>query len=199
MNRVPLIMCGALVILLFALTVIVAMPAMQGAHTPPGVGLQPYSDIEYKGRQTYVDQGCVYCHSQQVRSAKYTADEARGWGRPSVSSDYAYDKPHLLGTMRTGPDLINIGARQPSVDWHLIHLYQPRAVVPGSIMPGYPYLFETVDADVLERMDSVPDDLKVVNLPKQFVPEGKRVIAKPEALALVEYLLSLDRTFPPSP
>ncbi len=64
----------------------------------------------------------------------------------ALAGDYSYDKPHLLGTMRTGPDLMNIGVRQPGADWHLGHLYQPRAYVSGSIMPSYPYLFDVKDA-----------------------------------------------------
>jgi cytochrome c oxidase cbb3-type subunit 2 len=106
-----------------------------------------------------------------------------------VAADYAYDTPHLLGTMRTGPDLFNIGARQPSRDWHLGHLYAPRAYTPGSIMPSYPYLFE-VRQGVAE-----PDEV-VVNLPPAFAKPGQVVIAKPEVRALVDYLISLDRTYP---
>ena len=94
--------------------------------------------------------------SQQPRSADQAPDGERGWGRPAVASDYAYDAPHQLGTMRTGPDLLNVGARQPSKDWHLGHLYQPRAYVPGSIMPAYPYLFAVKDA--AEEGDEVAAD-----------------------------------------
>ena len=93
--------------------------------------------------------------------------------------------------MRTGPDLFNIGARQPSKDWHLGHLYQPRAYVPGSIMPSYPYLFETKAA-------AEPGD-EVVKLPPGQGPEGKVVVARPEALDLVKYLQGLDHTYPVLP
>jgi cytochrome c oxidase cbb3-type subunit 2 len=90
--------------------------------------------------------------------------------------------------MRTGPDLLNIGARQPSADWQLGHLYQPRAYTPGSIMPSYRYLFEVKDkADPGE---------KVVSLPPSYAPIGQVVVARPEALDLVAYLLALDRTYP---
>jgi cytochrome c oxidase cbb3-type subunit 2 len=91
--------------------------------------------------------------------------------------------------MRTGPDLLNIGARQPSKDWHLGHLYQPRAYTPGSIMPSYPFLFEA-------RMGAAQAGETIVSLPPSFSKPGEVVIAKPEALALVAYLLSLDRTYP---
>src|SRR3546814_20110344 len=75
-----------------------------------------------------IEQGCLYCHSQQPRSADQAPDDERGWGRASVASDYAYDHPHLMGTMRTGPDLPNVGARLPSRDWQLTQLYPPRAI-----------------------------------------------------------------------
>jgi cytochrome c oxidase cbb3-type subunit 2 len=105
-----------------------------------------------------------------------------------VAGDYYYDRPHLLGTMRTGPDLLNIGARQPSLDWHLGHLYQPRAYVPGSIMAPYPFLF-----DVKEKAD--PGE-RVISLPPDFAPKGMVVVAQPRALDLAAYLIALDRTYP---
>ncbi len=130
--------------------------------------------------------GCVYCHSQQPRDPTQAPDNARGWGRPSVPGDYAFDSPHLLGTMRTGPDLLNIGSRQPSVDWHLAHLYNPRAVVPGSTMPSYPFLFRT---------SAIPESNDVVlNLPPAFAPPH-RTVATQDALDLVQYLKELDRTY----
>jgi cytochrome c oxidase cbb3-type subunit 2 len=141
------------------------------------------------GRQVYIANGCVYCHSQQLRDPSQGPDEKRGWGRASVAGDYKNDTPHLLGTMRTGPDLFNIGARQPSKDWHLGHLYQPRAYTPGSTMPAYPFLFEL-------RNGPAKEGEEVVNLPPGYVNEGQVVIAKPEAIALVQYLQSLNHTYP---
>jgi cytochrome c oxidase cbb3-type subunit 2 len=117
-------------------------------------------------------------------------DAVRGWGRASVPADYFYDRPHLLGTMRTGPDLFNIGARQPSIDWHLGHLYQPRAYAAGSIMPSYPYLFE-----VKAKAHTVKGD-KLVALPPGIAPVDSVVVARPAALDLVRYLLSLNHTYP---
>jgi cytochrome c oxidase cbb3-type subunit 2 len=105
-----------------------------------------------------------------------------------VPADYVYDQPHLLGTMRTGPDLFNIGARQPSADWHFGHLYQPRAFVPGSNMPAYPFLFKHKSA--AEEGDVV------VHLPPGQEPPGRLTIASQEALDLVKYLLSLNHTYP---
>jgi cytochrome c oxidase cbb3-type subunit 2 len=183
------IVSGAMIILGGATALLVVMPYLLLKEVPPPAGLKPYTDVQLVGRQTYIANGCVYCHSQQPRDIKQAPDFKRGWGRASVAGDYAYDTPHLLGTMRTGPDLLNIGARQPSKDWHLGHLYQPRAYTPGSIMPAYPYLFEI-------RQGVAKAGETVVNLPPPFAKPGEVVVARPETLALVEYLLSLDRTYP---
>ncbi|MCC4117636.1 cbb3-type cytochrome c oxidase subunit II [Aromatoleum toluclasticum] len=186
-NEIKLI-SGAMVTLAIATASLVVLPYLQLRHEPPTPGLKPYTEVQLRGRQEYIRQGCVYCHSQQPRDPSQAPDDKRGWGRPSVAGDYYYDRPHLLGTMRTGPDLLNIGARQPSADWQLGHLYQPRAYTPGSIMPAYPFLFEV-------KKEAAPGD-KVVALPPQFAPAGGVVVAKQEAQDLVAYLLSLDRTFP---
>lgn len=189
MTKAIAIFAGAGLILLYAALMLVVMPAVQlqtGSNPPEG--LEPYSEAELRGRQTYIALGCVYCHSQQPRDPSQAPDGKRGWGRPSVPADYSFDSPHLLGTMRTGPDLFNIGARQPSVDWHLTHFYNPRAVVPGSIMPAYPFLFEVVD--------SVQPDQREVLLPEAYQPKQGHVIATPQALDLTAYMLSLDHTYP---
>ena len=188
MTRVLGIIGGVALILLYATLLLVVMPTVQmrsGEDAPEA--LEPYTESELAGRQHYISLGCIYCHSQQPRDPSQAPDMARGWGRPSVPSDYAYDRPHLLGTMRTGPDLLNIGARQPSVDWHLAHLYQPRAVSPGSLMAPYPFLFR--------HIDYVADDQTVVTLPPEYAPSSGHIVPRPEAMELVDYLLSLDRTY----
>ena len=188
MNRVLTIVIGALIMLAIATLVLVALPYRELQDESPPEQLKPYTIAQLRGRATYVNMGCVYCHSQQPRAATLGPDALRGWGRPSVSADYAYDYPHLLGVSRTGPDLFNIGARQPSVDWHLAHLYQPRSVTPGSVMPSYPFLFTVV-------AHPEPND-KVVTLPPQFTPTGGQVVATQEALDLVAYLTALNHTYP---
>jgi cytochrome c oxidase cbb3-type subunit 2 len=101
-----------------------------------------------------------------------------------VAGDYANEDPPLPGTERTGPDLSNVAARQPSDTWDLLHLYNPRAVVPQSVMPGFPWYFE-------EKAAAAPGDL-VVPVPPRFVSaQGHVIVARPEARALVAYLLSL--------
>ncbi|NGM87063.1 cytochrome-c oxidase [Parapusillimonas sp. SGNA-6] len=179
---------GAMVTLALATATLVVVPYVQLSSVQPADGLKPYTSTQLRGRDQYIKNGCVYCHTQQPRAQAQAPDFKRGWGRAPVAADYFYDKPHLLGTMRTGPDLLNIGARQPSADWQLGHLYQPRAYTPGSIMPSYRFLFELKD-----KAD--PGD-KVVNLPPSYAPVGQVVVARPEALDLVEYLLALDRTYP---
>lgn len=182
---------GAMVSLAVATAALVVLPYMEVRDITPPEGLKPYTSAQQRGRDVYIASGCVYCHTQQPRDRNLGPDHERGWGRASVPGDYVYDKPHLLGSMRTGPDLFNIGARQPSKDWHLGHLYQPRAYVPGSIMPAYPYLFETKTA-------AEPGD-EVVKLPPGQGPAGKVVVARPEALDLVKYLQGLDHTYPVLP
>ncbi len=160
MNRVIPLGVLALAILAFATLLLVILPGIQIRTEPPTPGLEAYTAAESRGRDIYVSQGCVSCHSQQPRSLDQAPDAERGWGRASVASDYFYDQPHQLGTMRTGPDLQNVGARLPSRDWHLTHLYQPRAVFDWSIMPAYPYLFEIKDkaarGDVVVAMPGGP-------------------------------------------
>lgn len=189
MTRALGIIAGTALILLYATMLLLIMPAIQlrTGENPPDA-LKPWTESQLRGRDHYISLGCVYCHSQQPRDPSQAPDSLRGWGRPSVPSDYSYDTVHLLGTMRTGPDLFNIGARQPSVDWHLTHLYQPRAVSPGSTMPAYPFLFE--------ETDFVPEGGITVKLPPEYRSREGNVVPRVEAMELVDYLLSLDRTYP---
>ena len=182
---------GAMVALAVATTALVVLPYIQVRDIKAPEGLKPYTSAELRGREVYIANGCVYCHSQQPRDRNFGPDAERGWGRASVPGDYVYDKPHLLGSMRTGPDLFNIGARQPSQDWNLGHLFQPRAYVPGSIMPSYPFLFDV-------KREAEPGDV-VLKLPLGAAPEGRIVVARPEALDLVRYLQGLDHTYPVLP
>mgnify|MGYP000261846989 CR=1 FL=1 len=180
---------GAMVTLGIAVSALIVMPYIQVSDVKPPEGLKPYTSAQLRGRSVYIANGCVYCHSQQPRDRSFApADAERGWGRVSVPGDYYYDNPHLLGSMRTGPDLFNIGVRQPSMDWNLGHLYQPRAYVPGSIMPSYPFLFEVKD-----KAD--PDEV-VVKLPPDYQPQNKVVVARPEAVDLVKYLQGMNHTYP---
>ena len=184
---------GAVTLIAFATGLLVVLPYFTLRDEPAPEGLRPYTEQELRGRAVYIANGCLYCHSQQPRDPSVAPDAERGWGRPSVPADYTYDEPHLLGTMRTGPDLFNIAVRQPSRDWHLGHLYQPRAYLPGSIMPAYPYLFDERDGTAAAAGETV------VALPPGVAPAGRRVVARQEALDLVAYLLARDRPYPVVP
>ena len=152
--------------------------------------LDPSARIE-AGRNVYISLGCLYCHSQQVRPDNYGSDLARGWGnRRSVPLDYLYDDPHLTGTMRTGPDLFNIGERQPSDTWHHLHLYDPETYSPGSTMPPFPFLYETY------REEELTPALRAqaYELPEGFGDEERFIVPKADAINLVEYLKSLQHS-----
>jgi cytochrome c oxidase cbb3-type subunit 2 len=146
------------------------------------------------GRRVYVDYGCIYCHSQQIRPERAGSDMKMGWGdRRTYPQDYANDKVALMGTMRTGPDLSNIGIRQSSEVWHLVHLYNPQITSAGSIMPPYPFLFEE------RKIDGQPSE-NALQLSGEFAPpEGYEVVPTREAEALVAYLLSLRKSESPAP
>lgn len=150
----------------------------------------PYSGEALRGRAVYIENGCMYCHSQQVRGGDWNADLERGWGaRRSHPLDYIHDAPQLLGTMRTGPDLLNIGARQPSAEWHYLHLYDPQITSPGSNMPPFAFLFEERQIEG----DPSPDALPLKG--RWSLPPGREAVPTAEARALIAYLKSLDRTY----
>jgi cytochrome c oxidase cbb3-type subunit 2 len=99
-------------------------------------GMRPYSPLELAGRAIYVREGCYNCHSQMIRPLR---DEVERYGHYSLAAESMYDHPFQWGSKRTGPDLARIGGKY-SDEWQLAHLNNPRAVVPQSIMPGYPWL-----------------------------------------------------------
>jgi cytochrome c oxidase cbb3-type subunit 2 len=102
-------------------------------------GVRPYTPLELMGRNIYIREGCYLCHSQQIRPFK---DEVERYGHYSLAAESMYDKPFQWGSKRTGPDLARVGGRY-SNDWHVAHLASPRAVVPESVMPAYPFLANT--------------------------------------------------------
>jgi cytochrome c oxidase cbb3-type subunit 2 len=99
-------------------------------------GVRPYSPLELMGRNIYIREGCYLCHSQQVRPFK---DEIERYGHYSLAAESMYDHPFQWGSKRTGPDLARVGGKY-SNDWHVAHMVDPRAVVPESVMPSYPFL-----------------------------------------------------------
>ncbi len=179
--RLWMFFAGVLATVFLGWAALVGVPGIQLGAIPAEPGLRPYTYQQAHGREIYIREGCVYCHTQQTRPPGFGGDQARRWGRTSVPGDYVYDQPHLLGTSRTGPDLFNVAVRQPSRDWHLSHLYNPRLVTPKSIMPPFPWLFET-------RGSAEPGQLTVSGAPGI-------VVATREGADLIEYLLSMDHTY----
>ncbi len=175
--------------LVLSVVIAIAPATWVERHNAPVPGSTPLTAEQQAGLRVYISEGCAYCHTQQVRPLP----EDTHYGRPSAPGDYArlaplgvlVEVPEVLGTERTGPDLSNIAARQPSDVWHYIHLYQPRALVAASIMPSFRWLF---------RLTRAPDSQSVrVPVPATLVPEGMTVVATPRAKALVAYLLSLKQ------
>ena len=185
MNKAYIFVFGGAGTVLLSAFFFVLLPRLQAGEVErAGVSRQvPYDEIQARGREVYIEYACLYCHSQQVRDPVAGADESFGWGPPSEPADYIYDKPHLLGTSRTGPDLSNIGSRQPSVEWHHLHLYNPRLLVEWSIMPDFSFLYERV------RSETSPGK-NAVELPDT---DHEWILPSEKATALVEYLLSLQR------
>lgn len=108
----------------------------EGPHKHGPAGMAPYSALELEGRDVYIRESCSTCHTQQIRPL---LAEVRRYGPYSRAEEFAYDRPFLWGSKRTGPDLHRVGGRY-SDDWHRLHLLDPRSVVPASIMPAYPWL-----------------------------------------------------------
>jgi cytochrome c oxidase cbb3-type subunit 2 len=109
----------------------------------PVVGLKPYTVLELAGKNIYMKDQCIACHSQLIRPFKAETDR---YGQYSLSGEYAYDRPFLWGSKRTGPDLHRVGNYR-TTDWHENHMWEPTSVVPGSIMPAYKHHFTNV-ADI---------------------------------------------------
>jgi cytochrome c oxidase cbb3-type subunit 2 len=115
-------------------------------------GMRPYSPLELAGRDIYIREGCYLCHSQMIRSLR---DEVERYGHYSLAAESMYDHPFQWGSKRTGPDLARVGGKY-SDEWHAVHLQDPRAIVPESIMPGYPHLarHELNYEDIADRLRS---------------------------------------------
>ncbi len=113
-------------------------------------GMRPYSPLELAGRDIYIREGCYNCHSQMIRSLR---DEVERYGHYSLAAESMYDHPFQWGSKRTGPDLARVGGKY-SDGWHVDHMRSPPAIVPGTVMPGYPFLEQTplVYGDIGERM-----------------------------------------------
>lgn len=170
------------------------IPAIQMQNVKPLPGMKDLTPEERDGLKTFVAEDCMACHTQQVRNIEMD----KMWGsRPSIPSDYYYSKkridiwrqsPSFLGSERTGPDLTNIGARQPSDEWHLMHMYNPRLVVKESVMPSYKWLFEEKDSTKITSKDVV------VKVPADQLKNKKnKVVATQKVKNLIAFLKYLKQ------
>ena len=141
-------------------------------NTDPNKGptgkLEPYTEQEMAGRDIYVREGCWYCHTQQTRTL--LADTRRsGWrgvdSPISTPDEFVYDAPHMFGTKRTGPDLSRVGGKYDA-QWHLTHVRNPRDLVPGSIMPPFPWI-----ADDREEFEALVAYLQKLGRAKNWRPD----------------------------
>jgi len=161
----------------------------QKSTTTPVDGLEPYAPLQLAGRDIYIREGCVSCHSQMVRPFRA---ETERYGHYSVAGEFIYDRPFLWGSKRTGPDLHRVGGRY-SDDWHRAHMINPRDVVPESIMPGYPWLQDNeLDGSLIQ------DKMRALNLVSHTPYTEAQIAAAPAAVAgktemdaMIAYLQSL--------
>jgi len=160
----------------------------QGAGTDPAPGVKPYPALNLAGRDVYIREGCYVCHSQMIRPFR---SETERYGPYSLAGESVYDHPFQFGSKRTGPDLARVGGRY-SDDWHRVHLLNPRAVVPESNMPRFPWL-ETAKVDGA-RVTASMEALRKVGVPYTDADIGGAAAAvegKTELDALVAYLQGL--------
>ncbi|WP_257253278.1 MULTISPECIES: cytochrome-c oxidase, cbb3-type subunit II [unclassified Endozoicomonas] len=160
----------------------------QKTTTEPVAGLKPYTALQLEGRDIYIREGCVGCHSQMVRPLRA---EVERYGHYSVAGESVYDHPFLWGSKRTGPDLARVGGRY-SDEWHRAHLNNPRDVVPESIMPSYPWLNENVlDGKLTGKKMEVLRGLGVPYTDDDIEGATAAVKGRTEMDAVVAYLQSL--------
>ena len=160
----------------------------QKSTTEPVAGLKPYTALQLSGRDIYIREGCVGCHSQMIRPFRA---ETERYGHYSVAGEFVYDHPFLWGSKRTGPDLHRVGGRY-SDEWHRVHLVNPRDVVPESIMPSYPWLAENQldDPVIQDKMKA----LSLVGVPytdDDIAGAPAALKGKTEMDAVIAYLQSL--------
>lgn len=204
MNRIPVILLGIFAVLASSWTGIVLSNQISYGNLTPFVDKednkaypQQLPGLAAQGKLVYQDLGCAVCHTQQVHSAASSADSKRGWGeRQSVARDYLWEDRVLLGSLRAGPDLRNVGARKPEGDrryddpaWHFRHLYDARLTSPGSNMPPFRFLFEK------RKIVGQPSPRALALPGADAAPAGYEIVPTARGEALVAYLLNLKDTF----
>ncbi|MBD3610154.1 MAG: cytochrome-c oxidase, cbb3-type subunit II [Gammaproteobacteria bacterium] len=153
--------------------------------TQPVDGLKPYTALQLEGRDVYIREGCYTCHSQMIRPFRA---ETERYGHYSVAGEFVYDHPFQWGSKRTGPDLARVGGRY-SDEWHIVHLINPRDVVPESNMPGFPWLAEDlVDHTMTAKKMQAMQTLGVPYSDAEIAAAADAVKGKTEMDAIVSYL-----------
>ena len=154
----------------------------------PVDGLKPYTPLQMEGRDIFIREGCVGCHSQMIRPFR---SETERYGHYSVAGESVWEHPFLWGSKRTGPDLARVGGRY-SDEWHKVHLLNPRNVVPESNMPGFPWLAENkLTGDLIAKKLTVFRDFGVPYTNEDIAGAQAAVKGKTEMEALIAYLQSL--------
>ena len=187
-KRPALLIVLVLIVVAIGGLVEIAPLFFQKSTTQPVAGMQPYTALQLAGRDLYIREGCVGCHSQMIRPFRA---ETERYGHYSVAGESVYDRPFLWGSKRTGPDLARVGARY-SDEWHRVHLINPRDVVPESVMPAYPWLEGTPVAmpDIQNRMKT----MRTMGVPytdEQIAKAPEEIAGKTEMEAIIAYLQSL--------
>jgi len=165
------------------------LPLMVSSETTePAENIEPYSPLRLAGRDVYIREGCYGCHSQMVRPFR---SETERYGPYSTAGESVYDRPFQFGSRRTGPDLARVGGRYSDA-WHRLHLEDPRALVPESNMPGYPWLNDNmVDPDLLTAKLETLQLLGDPYTDEQIAAAAAEVSGKTEMDAIVAYLQGL--------
>jgi cytochrome c oxidase cbb3-type subunit 2 len=171
---------GVFVVIAFAGLIEIVPNFAQASR--PVIGTKPYTTLELAGRHVYIKNSCNACHSQLIRPFKAETDR---YGDYSLSGEYAYDRPFLWGSKRTGPDLLRVGNYR-TTDWHENHMKDPEAVVPGSIMPAYPWMF-TNEANI---DTAYAEQVTVMNV--FSVPYNKEIPMKDGSKAVVKLADTLE-------
>ena len=165
----------------------------QAEAVQPLPGVKPYPALELAGRDVYVREGCYNCHSQMVRTLRF---ETERYGHYSLAGESVYDRPFQWGSKRTGPDLARVGGRY-SDDWHRVHLLDPRAVVPESNMPSFPWLAENaLDGATVQQHMRTLQRLGDPYTDAEVADAAADVQGKTELDAVVAYLQGLGKHAP---
>ena len=165
------------------------IPLMLSAdQTEPDEGIAPYSALRLAGRDVYVSEGCYNCHSQMIRPFR---SETERYGPYTTAGETVYDRPFQFGSKRTGPDLARVGGRYSDA-WQRLHLMDPRALVPESNMPGYPWLAEReIDPELITAKMKALQMLGDPYTDEQIAAAAEEVAGKTEMDAIIAYLQGL--------